>query len=79
MSDTFDTDMLLTEHPLDTVHNEDLPFNERNIMEKSFVLAPYNSIIKLDDTLDQDEFDVGFEPRAVKFGKRVKELNRQYE
>ena len=32
--------MMLTEHPLDTMKNEDLP---QNCMEKSFVLAPYNS------------------------------------
>lgn len=31
MSETFETDMMLTEHPLDTVKNDDLPENERNI------------------------------------------------
>jgi hypothetical protein len=43
------------------------------------VLAPYNSQVKLDDTLEQDDFEIKFEPKAVKFKKKVKELNRQYE
>lgn len=71
--------MMLTEHPLDTIQNDDLPPEKRNICEKSIVLAPYNSQVKLDDTLEQDDFEIKFEPKAVKFKKKVKELNRQYE
>ena len=73
-----ETDEMLTEHPLDTVHNEDLPPEQRNMQEKSIVLAPYNSIIKLDDTFDESD-DVKFEPKAIKFGKLVRDINRQYE
>lgn len=35
-------------------------------------------MIKLDDTLEE-EFTIGFEPKAIKFSKKVKELNRIYE
>jgi hypothetical protein len=34
-------------------------------MEKSVVLAPYNSFINLDDTLEEEDID--FEPKAIKF------------
>ena len=70
--------MMLTEHPLDTMKNEDLPENMQNCREKSFVLAPYNSHQDPDETLSDDEMP-GFEPRAIKFGKQVREINRLYE
>ncbi len=50
--DRIETDFLLTEHPLDTQHNDDLPEGKRNINDRSVVLAPFNSLISLNDTLD---------------------------
>jgi hypothetical protein len=41
------------------------------------VLAPYNSEINPDDTLE--EMDIAFEPTALKFGRKVREINRKYE
>jgi hypothetical protein len=79
VAEPLETDAILTEHPLDTVQNEDLPEKERNIMDRSIVLAPYNSMVKLDDTIDNDDDGIMFEPRAVKFGRNVRELNRVFE
>ena len=42
------------------------------------MLAPYNSEIHPDDTLEE-EADVAFEPNALKFGRIVREINRKYE
>lgn len=43
------------------------------------MLAPYNSMIKLDDTIEDDEEGIQFEPKAVKFGRNCRELNRVFE
>lgn len=43
------------------------------------MLAPYNSIIRLDDTIEDADDDIQFEPKAVKFGRNVRDLNRVYE
>lgn len=48
-------------------------------MDRSVVLAPYNSMVKLDDTIDNDDDGIIFEPKAVKFGRNVRELNRVFE
>ena len=42
------------------------------------MLAPYNSEIHPDDTLEE-EADVAFEPNALKFARIVREINRKYE
>lgn len=76
LNEPIETDMLLTEHPLDTIQNEDLPVDQRNNQDRSVVLAPYNSLIKLDDTLDEQDLTIDFEPKALKFDRKVKELNR---
>ena len=75
-ADRVETDVLLTEHPLDTQHNEDLPENQRNIQDRSVVLAPFNSLISLNDTLEDLPL---VESHAIKYGKRVREINRVYE
>lgn len=70
---------MMTEHPLDTVNQEDLPPNKRNIVDRSFIFAPFNSQIGLDDTLDDLTLLADFEPRAIHFDRNVRELNRNYE
>ena len=65
---------LLTQYPLET---DDLSPERQNIKDKSFVLAPFNSMVNLDDTLDDLMLD--FEPKAIKFDRKVREINRQYE
>ncbi len=69
-----ETDALLTQYPLET---DDLSPERQNIKDKSFVLAPFNSMVNLDDTLDDLMLD--FEPKAIKFDRKVREINRQYE
>lgn len=69
-----ETDALLTQYPLET---DDLSPERQNIQDKSFVLAPFNSMVNLDDTLDDLMLD--FEPKAIKFDRKVREINRQYE
>lgn len=41
------------------------------------MFAPFNSMVNLDDTLDDLMLD--FEPKAIKFDRKVREINRQYE
>ncbi len=36
-------------------------------------------MIKLDDTLEDEDDSIKFEPKAVKFGRNVRELNRVFE
>lgn len=72
-----ETDELLTEHPLETFHNEDLPVEQRNVKEKSFILGPFSSLLNPDDTLE--DLIIDFEPKAIKFDRKVKDINRQYE
>jgi hypothetical protein len=55
-----ETDALLTEYPLET---DDLSPERQNIKDKSVVLAPFNSMVDLDDTLDDLMLD--FEPKAT--------------
>jgi len=69
-----ETDALLTQYPLET---DELSPEQQNIKDKSFVLAPFNSLVNLDDTLDDLMLD--FEPKAIKFDRKVREINRQYE
>jgi hypothetical protein len=40
------------------------------------VLAPFNSLISLNDTLEDSPL---VESNAIKYGKRVREINRVYE
>ena len=69
-----ETDALLTEFPLET---DDFPIEEQNVKDKSFVLAPFNSIQGLDDTLE--DLMIDFEPKAIKFDRKVRAINREYE
>jgi hypothetical protein len=46
--------------------------------ERSVILAPYNSLHCLDDTMELSD-SIEIESRAIKFGKNVREINRQYE
>lgn len=69
----------LTEHPLETIDQDDLPPEERNYHEKSYILAPYNSIMNLDDTQEDITLMAQFEHCAIKFLKNVRDVNRNYE
>lgn len=68
-------EVLFTEYNLETELDE--PEDQKNIMEKSLILAPYCSLINLDDT-QEPEPDLA--PKSMlKFGKKVREINRKYE
>ena len=70
-------EVVFTEYNLETQNQDEEPVEKRNIMEKSFILAPYCSYMNLNDTLEQEPELV---PRSVlKFSKKVREINRQYE
>lgn len=45
--------------------------------DKSVVLAPFNSLLSLNDTLEDEK--IVLESNMVKFGKNCRELNRIYE
>jgi hypothetical protein len=47
-------------------------------MERSYILAPFNSIHSLNDTIEADEFDLAPQ-NYFKFGLKVREINREYE
>jgi len=71
-----DEEVLITEYNLETAGNEDEPEDQRNIMDKSYVLAPFNSFVCLNDTLEEEPETVG---GVIRFGKKVREVNRKYE
>ena len=81
MSSQMNDSHAFTEHPLDSIENSLL----RNASTKSVILAPFNSTIT-DGNDDLEEYkmlegvDV-FKNKAkvVKFGIRVKDIDRQYE
>jgi len=65
-------EVLFTEYNLETELDE--PEEQKNIMEKSLILAPFCSFISLNDT---QELEPDLAPRSMlRFGKRVREINR---
>ena len=71
-----DDEVLFTEYNLETAGNDDEPEDQRNILEKSYVLAPFSSFVCLNDTMEEEPEIVS---GVLRFGKKVREINRKYE
>ena len=71
--------------------DKDINNNEKNILTKSFILTPYNSLIGYDDDYEEiqkynnTEFDdfnngkINLEPELISYSNKVKEFNMLYE
>ena len=66
---------IFTEHNLETSINE----LTRNISSKSIILAPFNSTKSQLSSLHTSVEDIIADIKILKFGTKVREINRQYE